>query len=368
MSTTRRFGTEISGNARRKEIDQPTRGAVYALFSKGVKSAAEIATEYGISKSSVYYIAKRFKKTGSFEDRPRVGRPTTLTDRQKRAILQAARKEPFRTLKDLRNVIDPPPSEWTIRKVLAEGNLYSYVAQKGPLLTAAHRRARLEFARKFRGKVPWPRLIFSDEASFTLGRAYGRQYVRREPGRGHERKYLRQQSKSYSTKMFWGAIALNAKSRLILVQGHMDSVKYTDVLKDGLLNVIHELEELFGTAGQEGGPTVFFQQDNAPPHSAKATAEFFERKGVNIFAKWPASSPDLNPIEHVWAMLKKRVSTLIEERQLVFTQAQASKEEFCALVQKTWDEIAQEELHPLILSMDERLDAVIKAKGGHTRF
>jgi DDE superfamily endonuclease len=229
---------------------------------------------------------------------------------------------------------------------------------------------------KFRGKVNWSRLIFTDESSFVLGKRFGRQFIRRRPGTEWEDKHVREEGKSRSSMMFWGGIAVDGKSRLIPVHGSMNAANYATVLTEGYFNLQKELEGVYGVVeGVAEGPTaqngdsiVFLQQDNATAHTAKATVKFFEENNIKVFAKWPANSPDLNPIEYAWAILKRRVYAFIEERKIVFTQSAVSKDEFRELVLKTWDTIAQEEIRPLILNMDERLEAVIKAKGGHTRY
>ena len=73
---------------------------------------------------------------------------------------------------------------------------------------------------------------------------------------------------------------------------------------------------------------------------------------------WPTQSPDINPIEHVWKRLKKQFST-IKSKNL---------DELRKNIEKEFKEIDKNFIHELILSMPRRIQALIKAKGGHTKY
>ena len=76
--------------------------------------------------------------------------------------------------------------------------------------------------------------------------------------------------------------------------------------------------------------------------------------------KWPAQSPDLNPIENLWAILKRRLNQ--------YEQPPRGMVELWERVQAKWDEIDKEMCMKLIESMPRRIDAVLKSKGMWTNY
>lgn len=152
--------------------------------------------------------------------------------------------------------------------------------------------------------------------------------------------------------MICGCMAADGVGEMFFCEGRMNSEKYEEVLESALMP---SLTSIFGDTNLDG---VIFQQDNAPCHKSATTMRWFRDNNIELL-DWPAQSPDLNPIEHLWGILKRR----IKEHSSI-TSKTALKN---ALINE-WQAITREDCSKLVRSMPDRISAVIKSKGGPTRF
>ena len=103
----------------------------------------------------------------------------------------------------------------------------------------------------------------------------------------------------------------------------------------------------------------YFQQDNNPKHTSQLAKKWFSDNSIKVL-EWPAQSPDLNPIEHLWEHLKCQLQQDESPPKGVH--------ELWERMEKEWNEISPEVCQNLIESMPRRIQAAIKAKGGHTKY
>ena len=138
----------------------------------------------------------------------------------------------------------------------------------------------------------------------------------------------------------WRPVGLEA---LKVVNGRLDAATYVRLICRALEKDNRKL----------CGRDFIFQQDGAPCHRANWTKSWFERKGISV-SQWLSQSPDLNPIEHLWEVIKKKLETR-PCKSLVATF-------------ESWDSIDASVTENLVSSMPRRCAAVITVRGGSTKY
>ena len=106
-------------------------------------------------------------------------------------------------------------------------------------------------------------------------------------------------------------------------------------------------------------PTCIFMDHNARPHRAHAVADFLGQEAITTLP-WPARSPDLNPLEHIWDYLGIRVRQRDPPVQNLHELELALHEE--------WNRLPPRTMQRLVQGMRRRLEVVILAQGGYTRY
>jgi hypothetical protein len=152
---------------------------------------------------------------------------------------------------------------------------------------------------------------------------------------------------TYNKSEILGCFSRDSIGPLHRVQGIMDRFQYRDILQQQMLP--HSQQKL--------AQNWIFQHDNDPKHTSKLVKEWFSENGIRVL-KWPAQSPDLNPIEHLWDELERRLG----DRK--FTRP----DDFFAALQEEWSRIPMDVFMKLVDSMPRRCEAVIRAKGFPTKY
>ena len=146
--------------------------------------------------------------------------------------------------------------------------------------------------------------------------------------------------------MLWGCFSWNGVGSLVQIEGIMNVDKYIEIICENLEEAVLGLEE-----------KLILQQDNNPKHTAKKTNTFFENSNIKLL-EWPAQSPDLNLIENLWSVLDPKVP--LEKRK--------NKNDCFKNMQLAFENIDKNYTGNLINSIPRRLEAIIKAKSGHTKY
>ncbi len=190
----------------------------------------------------------------------------------------------------------------------------------------------------------WSKVLFSDESKFCI--SFGNQGPRvcRKGGEAHSPSYLKSSVKFPLSVMIWGAMSSAGVGPLCFLKTNVTAPLYQVILEHFMLP---SADQLFKDAD------FIFQQDLAPTHTAKSTKSWLNDHGVGVL-DWPANSPDLNPIENLWRIVKRKMRN----------KRPKNADELKANVKETWASIPPQQCHKLI----RRIEAVIKAKGAPTKY
>ena len=155
--------------------------------------------------------------------------------------------------------------------------------------------------------------------------------------------------------MFWGCFGFYGVGPLIALPRNetMNKEKYLVLLADNLYDCFEKCKLL-----DKWGIKGIFQQDGASCHTANIISEWLDFCNINFIKSWPGNSPDLNPIENLWAIIKYQLRG----------RDTSSLPKLEAEVRDIWANLDKELLQNLAMSLPDRLKEVIARKGNTGKY
>uniref|UniRef100_A0A4W5JT17 Tc1-like transposase DDE domain-containing protein n=4 Tax=Hucho hucho TaxID=62062 RepID=A0A4W5JT17_9TELE len=335
-----------------KELSEDLKKRIVALHKDGL-GYKKIAKTLKLSCSTVAKTIQRFNWTGSTQNRPRHGRPKKLSARAQRHIQRLSlgnrRMSAASIAAEVEGVGGQPVSAQTIRRTLHQIGLHGCRPRRKPLLKMMHKKARKQFAEDKQTKDMdyWNHVLWSDETKINLFGSDGVKRVWRQPGEEYKDKCVLPTVKhGGGSVMVWGCMSAAGTGELQFIEGTMNANMYCDILKQSMIPSLRRL-----------GRRAVFQHDNDPKHTSKTTTALLKKLRVKVM-DWPSMSPDLNPIEHLWGILKRK----LEECKV------SNIHQLRDVVMEEWKRTPVATCEALVNSMPKRVKAVLENDGGHTKY
>jgi transposase/uncharacterized coiled-coil protein SlyX len=289
----------------------------------------------------------------SLLDEPRPGHKRKTTAEQDAAIIDEAKEKKFTTPRRIKRKLGLDVSSRTIDRRLIEVGLFGRVARHKRKFSDVEKQKRMSFAEGYKHWTPedWMHVEFADEKIFWGEGFWGQVFVRRPKGEALNPDYCVDQDPHPVKVSAWACFSGHGLGYMYIFNENMDGK-----LLQGILGT-HLIESAELHFDVEHAEPWWFLQDNAPQHKSFLIRNWLFNHGIQCI-DFPAYSPDLNPIENLWADLARRVEKFQCE----------TMEELQDIVAEEWKETDKEYLRTLARSMPERCQAVIDAHGDHTKY
>ena len=339
---------------KKKEHSVDVREKVIKHFQNG-DTEHEIAKKLLLPRTSMHYIIAKYKKTRCLVNIVGRGRKRKTSEHLDRVIHRKVKADRRKTASSVKLEIEKELgvviSEQTVRRRLHQVGLSGCVARKKPYVSKAVRGKRLAFAKKYREKPLgyWDTVLWTDESKFNLFGSDGKVMVWRTTKEEYDHRCIVPTVKYGGGNVkCWGCFSTSGVGSLVFIDGNMTGEMYRDILQKNLFESAKKLHL---------GKRWVMQQDNDPKHRAHVVTHWLNQKGVERL-DWPSSSPDLNPIEHMWDEVERRMK---KESPTNVTDLKQ-----CLL--RVWHAIGQDVTKKLVDSVPNRLNEVIRMKGYPTRY
>jgi transposase len=344
------------------------KGEIVAL--RDSMSHREIGRQLDIPHRTVSSFLERYDQRKSADNLPHPGAPRKLSTADIRYLVRTVESETRVPLAEIPvNTTFSNVSVRTIRRRLREEGIRKWKAVGRTLLTPKDAKLRYKWAKAHRHwtREDWEKIVWSDESLIKQDSDPRQMWVFRHQNKRekYEPKNIRTKLKYGGVKqMVWACFCNNKLGPIAFINGSINSHVYISILQAKLLPFIQALRE-------DGTTDIVFQQDNAKVHKSKLTnawlADSGKQNGFSIIV-WPAYSPDMNPIEELWAHLKIELHHRYPDTWSLQGSNDAIKQKLQQRLWEVWWEIGEDVLSGLIDSMPRRVEALIAARGWYTKY
>lgn len=330
--------------------DTPKRCRVRDAFNDHHWSKSKISREFDIPRQTVQRIL-RYDQSPR-RNKKRTGRPQKITDRDLRRLLILIRKNyEHRRLPyaQLAKECGLGCSGTTVRRALAGIGYYKCKACPKPFITESQRLKRRSWIREHVRwqQEDWDQVLWTDECTFETGKK-AKDLVIRTKGERYCADCCQNRFRSGRTMVcIWGGIGKGFKTELVFLEGSgarggMSMDDYQNQVLQGVCEpALEHMATIFDA------PKL--QEDGNRAHGLhnEGMQRWKAARGIRLLDNWPPSSPDFNPIEKVWRVLKQR----IKHRPNVITTKAGLKQ----AIQEEWDRLDPSEWDKYINQMHARM-------------
>ncbi|KAI0997809.1 hypothetical protein K3495_g10379 [Podosphaera aphanis] len=322
-------------------LNMTTRDQIIQRLKEG-KSFSSIMSEPKCSKSTVSKLLKILPEESSARKR---GGVSKLTPRDKRRIVN-----------NIANGIVKTPKQ-AAASLQASTGISAKKKPKKPALVARHRKARLDFALRHKEWTieDWKKVVWSDKTKINRICSDGINYTWQKDKLPNDSNTIQTVKFGGGNVMIRACMTWSGPGAMVQVTGRMDTQQYINILDQ---NLICSMEATCLLGDMPPVDQLIFQQDNDPKHTARATKPFLRSKKITCL-DWPAQSPNLNPREHLWGELRRLGR---------YDEYPKGVGELWERIKNEWSKIPLSSCQNLIESMPRRIEAVVAAKGGNTRY
>ena len=348
--------------ARAHQITTPQKSRIRQDLEAGA-SLKSVARKWQWARSSVAYI----RDSSNNRTKKRRGRPRLISATTMKAIERYINlnwhtaTEPW---EKFMHTFGLTCSESTFRRAMHRHGLGRYIAARTPLRTRTQRNRRHLWGAKHQNDSDedWQRVLWTDECTFELDLRVKQRVTRRRGERFEPDKTQWQKRRKTPGRInIWGGIAHNYKSPLIFIDGSGKNGAFLQ--KDYVAQVLEaHMDDIMADMRAAGIEPILMEDGNSA-HGMRTTtnpAATWKHLHQIILLDWAANSPDLNPIEQIWRIIKQN---LRQRRHAIHSMA-----DYEAAIQEEWDAIPMATINELVATMRRRAITVYKNWGDSTGY